>query len=195
MVGAMGFTMLSDMFGRKPVFLFSQWAMVVVGKKIILSHCLGLPKSYATHLNGLFLQLWWVSCYIYFFHISGAATAFANNYYLFVTLRFFAGALQQVSPIAEFLWCNSVQAYCYCLYSVSNQITRQIPVVNPIVFARVSSLLVSWWLVSCFRPNTERLLARPSRISGRWACVCSPCLATVYETGDTSKWLYHYLAF
>lgn len=31
MFGAMGFTTLSDHFGRKPVFLFSQWAMVVVG--------------------------------------------------------------------------------------------------------------------------------------------------------------------
>jgi len=31
MFGAMGFTTLSDYFGRKPVFLFSQWAMVVVG--------------------------------------------------------------------------------------------------------------------------------------------------------------------
>ena len=31
MVGAMFFTALSDNFGRKPVFLFSQWAMVVVG--------------------------------------------------------------------------------------------------------------------------------------------------------------------
>ena len=31
MVGAMVFTWLSDYFGRKPVFLFSQWAMVVVG--------------------------------------------------------------------------------------------------------------------------------------------------------------------
>lgn len=27
----MGFTALSDYFGRKPTFLFSQWAMVVVG--------------------------------------------------------------------------------------------------------------------------------------------------------------------
>ena len=31
MVGAMGFTALSDYFGRKPIFLFSQWAMVIVG--------------------------------------------------------------------------------------------------------------------------------------------------------------------
>jgi len=31
MIGAMGFTILSDNLGRKPVFLFSQWAMVVVG--------------------------------------------------------------------------------------------------------------------------------------------------------------------
>ena len=31
MFGAMGFTTLSDYFGRKPVFLFSQCAMVVVG--------------------------------------------------------------------------------------------------------------------------------------------------------------------
>lgn len=31
MVGAMSFSALSDYFGRKPVFLFSQWAMVVVG--------------------------------------------------------------------------------------------------------------------------------------------------------------------
>jgi len=31
MVGATGFSALSDYFGRKPVFLFSQWAMVVVG--------------------------------------------------------------------------------------------------------------------------------------------------------------------
>jgi predicted MFS family arabinose efflux permease len=31
MIGAMGFTSLSDYFGRKPVFLFSQWALVVVG--------------------------------------------------------------------------------------------------------------------------------------------------------------------
>jgi len=31
MVGAMVCTTLSDKFGRKPVFLFSQWAMVVVG--------------------------------------------------------------------------------------------------------------------------------------------------------------------
>ena len=31
MFGAMGFTTLSDYLGRKPVFLFSQWAMVVVG--------------------------------------------------------------------------------------------------------------------------------------------------------------------
>ena len=31
LVGAMLFTALSDNFGRKPVFLFSQWAMVVVG--------------------------------------------------------------------------------------------------------------------------------------------------------------------
>ena len=27
----MGFSVLSDIFGRKPVFLFSEWAMVVVG--------------------------------------------------------------------------------------------------------------------------------------------------------------------
>jgi len=31
MIGAMFFSMLSDTFGRKPVFLFSSWAMVVVG--------------------------------------------------------------------------------------------------------------------------------------------------------------------
>lgn len=31
MIGAMGFTALSDYVGRKPVFLFSQWAMIVVG--------------------------------------------------------------------------------------------------------------------------------------------------------------------
>jgi len=31
MFGAMICTTLSDKFGRKPVFLFSQWAMVVVG--------------------------------------------------------------------------------------------------------------------------------------------------------------------
>ena len=31
MVGAMGFSALSDTFGRKPVFLFSEIAMVVVG--------------------------------------------------------------------------------------------------------------------------------------------------------------------
>jgi len=31
MAGAMICTTLSDKFGRKPVFLFSQWAMVVVG--------------------------------------------------------------------------------------------------------------------------------------------------------------------
>jgi len=31
MFGAMGFTTLSDYIGRKPVFLFSQWAMVIVG--------------------------------------------------------------------------------------------------------------------------------------------------------------------
>lgn len=31
MIGAMGFTALSDYFGRKPVFLFSQWAMVIIG--------------------------------------------------------------------------------------------------------------------------------------------------------------------
>ena len=31
MIGAMVCTTLSDKFGRKPVFLFSQWAMVVVG--------------------------------------------------------------------------------------------------------------------------------------------------------------------
>jgi len=31
MIGAMICTTLSDKFGRKPIFLFSQWAMVVVG--------------------------------------------------------------------------------------------------------------------------------------------------------------------
>ena len=31
MFGAMCFTSLSDYFGRKPIFLFSQWALVVVG--------------------------------------------------------------------------------------------------------------------------------------------------------------------
>jgi Na+/melibiose symporter-like transporter len=31
MFGAMCFTALSDYFGRKPVFLFSQWALVVIG--------------------------------------------------------------------------------------------------------------------------------------------------------------------
>ena len=31
MFGAMICTTLSDKFGRKPIFLFSQWAMVVVG--------------------------------------------------------------------------------------------------------------------------------------------------------------------
>ena len=31
MFGAMLCSTLSDIFGRKPVFLFSQWAMVVVG--------------------------------------------------------------------------------------------------------------------------------------------------------------------
>ena len=31
MLGAMSCTTVSDKFGRKPVFLFSQWAMVVVG--------------------------------------------------------------------------------------------------------------------------------------------------------------------
>ena len=31
MLGAMIFTVLSDKFGRKPVFLFSTWTMVVVG--------------------------------------------------------------------------------------------------------------------------------------------------------------------
>ena len=31
MVGAMGFSALSDCIGRKPVFLCSQWAMVIVG--------------------------------------------------------------------------------------------------------------------------------------------------------------------
>jgi len=31
MIGAMAFTTLSDYFGRKFAFLFSQWAMVVVG--------------------------------------------------------------------------------------------------------------------------------------------------------------------
>ena len=31
MIGAIVCTILSDKFGRKPVFLFSQWALVVVG--------------------------------------------------------------------------------------------------------------------------------------------------------------------
>ena len=31
MAGAMIFSTLSDKFGRKPVFLFSHWALVVVG--------------------------------------------------------------------------------------------------------------------------------------------------------------------
>ena len=31
MFGAMLFSALSDRYGRKPVFLFSEWAMVVVG--------------------------------------------------------------------------------------------------------------------------------------------------------------------
>lgn len=31
MIGAILFTALSDYFGRKPVFFFSQWCMVVVG--------------------------------------------------------------------------------------------------------------------------------------------------------------------
>ena len=31
MFGAVCFTSLSDKFGRKPVFLFSNWAMVVIG--------------------------------------------------------------------------------------------------------------------------------------------------------------------
>jgi len=31
MFGAMAFTSLSDYIGRKPVFLFSQWALVVIG--------------------------------------------------------------------------------------------------------------------------------------------------------------------
>ena len=53
----MFFSAMSDLFGRKPVFLFSEWAMVVVG----------------------------------------IITAFVGNYYLFCVLRFFAGALQQVS--------------------------------------------------------------------------------------------------
>jgi OCT family organic cation transporter-like MFS transporter 4/5 len=55
MIGAMGFTSLSDMFGRKPIFLFSQWALVIVG----------------------------------------VANAFVTNYYVFLVLRFFTGALQQ----------------------------------------------------------------------------------------------------
>lgn len=37
MVGAMFFTALSDNYGRKPVFLFSQWAMVVIG--VITAFC------------------------------------------------------------------------------------------------------------------------------------------------------------
>ena len=31
MFGAMTYTTLADKFGRKPIFLFSHWAMVVVG--------------------------------------------------------------------------------------------------------------------------------------------------------------------
>jgi len=31
MFGAIIFTALSDKFGRKPIFLLSQWAMIVVG--------------------------------------------------------------------------------------------------------------------------------------------------------------------
>ena len=31
MISAMTYTSLADKFGRKPIFLFSQWAMVVVG--------------------------------------------------------------------------------------------------------------------------------------------------------------------
>ena len=58
MFGAMGFTTLSDRIGRKPVFLFSQWAMVVVG----------------------------------------VITAFVPNFYVFLVLRFFTGAFQQVRP-------------------------------------------------------------------------------------------------
>jgi len=30
-IGALSCTILADKFGRKPVFLFSQWALVVVG--------------------------------------------------------------------------------------------------------------------------------------------------------------------
>jgi len=63
MFGALGFTTLSDYIGRKPVFLFSQWAMVVVG----------------------------------------VITAFVPNYYVFLVLRFFTGAFQQVptKPISQ----------------------------------------------------------------------------------------------
>jgi len=56
MLGALFFTTLADNFGRKPVFLFSQWAMIVVG----------------------------------------ITNAFVTNYYVFMVLRFFTGALQQV---------------------------------------------------------------------------------------------------
>ena len=61
MFGAMGFTTLSDRIGRKPVFLFSQWAMVVVG----------------------------------------VITAFVPNFYVFLVLRFFTGAFQQVRPSVQ----------------------------------------------------------------------------------------------
>ncbi|XP_064619912.1 organic cation transporter protein-like [Lineus longissimus] len=70
MAGAIIFTTLADMFGRKPVFLGVNWCLLVVG----------------------------------------TATAFAKDYYLFLFLRFIAGALQQGITLSGFVLCVEIFA-------------------------------------------------------------------------------------
>jgi len=65
MTGALVFSLLADIFGRKPIFLQIQWVLVVVG----------------------------------------LANAYVTNYYGYLVLRFFTGALQQVSESVRVFAC------------------------------------------------------------------------------------------
>jgi len=60
MFGAMIFTALSDKFGRKPIFLLSQWVMVVVGVANAFA-----PNYYAFAAFRFFVGMLQQVCYAY----------------------------------------------------------------------------------------------------------------------------------